>query len=448
MFRPLPPQNSAYENFIRHKMKIFKFFHRNKTFINNVGILLFGSIIARFIAFLAVPIVARLFSPTDFGVAALFVALTSALVPLSTLQYEQAIILPKDEADANIIAQLAFVVLLSFILGLFLLVVFIMLSGLKVTWLDTLGGWTYALPVSIGLIGLSSILGSLNVRAVRFGTQVASEISQTTTMASVRIASGLTAGSSVSGLNIGYLLGIVVRCVILGYKLPIKHLQYMFRNVSQIRKTAKEYRDFPFYSTPTRLLGSISTRLFVIFLAYLYSPAIVGFYAMGYRLLGMPAGIIRKSIGQTYLQKASTINQAGRSLLSSLIKTTIALSLVGLPLCILLIVAGEELLVTLLGEKWRQAGLYAEILAPWLFTMVLTGPANSVYKILQKQALLLKLQIINFAGRLAVLLIAFWATLNPERTLFLFMIVSMLGNLLVLLNALIISRPQKSRSTG
>lgn len=429
-------------------MIIVDYLQRNKTFINNIGTLLTGTLIARFISFLVVPIVARLFSPTDFGVAALFVAFTLTLVPLSTLQYENAIILPKDKAEANFLSQLAFVVLMLFCLSLSLLIVFTELIGPQMPWLDTLDGWAYVLPVSIGLVGLSRIMGSWNIRMARFKIQAVADISQTTTMASIRIATGIASGSSVSGLNIGYLLSVFVRCAILGYHFPKSIFQNMFGNVHLLRQTAKDYRDFPYYSTPTNFITVLSSRLPIIFLAYLFSPAIVGFYAIGNRLLGIPAEIIRKSVGQTYLQKASTINQTGRSILSSLIKTTIALSLAGLPLCILLMVAGEELLVTLLGEKWRQAGIFAEILAPWLFTMILTGPANSVYKILRKQALLLKLQTITFAGRLAVFLIAFLATLNSVNTLFLFMIVSVLGNLLLLLNALFILRPKKCRSQG
>ena len=73
-------------------------------FAANVSKLIFGSIFAQGIGVLIAPIVARLFAPEAFGVAALFASITSIIGVLACLRYELSIVLPKtDEEAANLL---------------------------------------------------------------------------------------------------------------------------------------------------------------------------------------------------------------------------------------------------------------------------------------------------------------------------------------------------------
>src|SRR5690606_11727504 len=67
--------------------------------------LLAGSGAGRIIAVLSMPVLTRLYGPEDFGVLALFTALTGMLVPVATLRYVLALPLPrKDGVAINLLA--------------------------------------------------------------------------------------------------------------------------------------------------------------------------------------------------------------------------------------------------------------------------------------------------------------------------------------------------------
>ena len=75
-------------------------------FTRNVLTLMTGTTIAQAIPIAISPILTRLYTPKDFGVLALFVAITSIFGSIANGRYELAIMLPKKDEDAiNIFAS-------------------------------------------------------------------------------------------------------------------------------------------------------------------------------------------------------------------------------------------------------------------------------------------------------------------------------------------------------
>ena len=63
-----------------------------------------GTIVGQVLTIIASPFLARLFDPEAFGIFALITAIAAVLTAVSTLQYDQAIVLPeKDEDAANLL---------------------------------------------------------------------------------------------------------------------------------------------------------------------------------------------------------------------------------------------------------------------------------------------------------------------------------------------------------
>jgi O-antigen/teichoic acid export membrane protein len=71
--------------------------------------------IAAAIALLITPVIARLFDPRDFGVAAVWVSSCALLSHVSSLKYEVAIMLPAKEEEADQLYSLALRILLVFV---------------------------------------------------------------------------------------------------------------------------------------------------------------------------------------------------------------------------------------------------------------------------------------------------------------------------------------------
>lgn len=133
-------------------------------FVNSVLTLMTGAIIAQALPVVVSPILTRIYTPKDFGIFALFVAISTIFGAISAGRYEFAIMLPKkDEYVINIIA-------LSFIITClvsFMLLVFIAIFGdlfVRLLKNEVMNLWLYLVPFSVFLMGLWNILSYFNIR--------------------------------------------------------------------------------------------------------------------------------------------------------------------------------------------------------------------------------------------------------------------------------------------
>ncbi|MBF6615098.1 MAG: oligosaccharide flippase family protein, partial [Candidimonas sp.] len=76
--------------------------------------LLLGAGLARIVGLLSIPILARIYSPEDFGVLALYTAFIAVVVPVMTLRYVQAIPLPKTDVMAFNLFSVCFKLIIIF----------------------------------------------------------------------------------------------------------------------------------------------------------------------------------------------------------------------------------------------------------------------------------------------------------------------------------------------
>ena len=94
-------------------------------YFKNLFVLTTGVGVSQLIPLFLLPILTRYFSPTDFGILAIFMAMVQLLAISTTLRLEMAIVLPKKDTDAALLCLIAF-----FFLSLFSLLVFIILFSI------------------------------------------------------------------------------------------------------------------------------------------------------------------------------------------------------------------------------------------------------------------------------------------------------------------------------
>jgi len=66
------------------------------------GVLQIGSanVVSQIISFIAVPLITRIYSPVEYGIFSVALAIIGVLVPLSALKYSSAIVLPGEQREA------------------------------------------------------------------------------------------------------------------------------------------------------------------------------------------------------------------------------------------------------------------------------------------------------------------------------------------------------------
>ena len=67
----------------------------------NIATLVTGTAISQAVLFFATPFLTRLYTPEEFGVFALYVSIVMIISTISSWKYELAIMLPKEEEDAE-----------------------------------------------------------------------------------------------------------------------------------------------------------------------------------------------------------------------------------------------------------------------------------------------------------------------------------------------------------
>ena len=92
-------------------------------FIRNLAVVMTGTAAAQAITFLFLPIVSRIYSPSDFGVWGALVAIAQVLSIGSTLQLQQSVVIAKrmNEAFHLLCASIVSVVVVSLLLLVVLL---------------------------------------------------------------------------------------------------------------------------------------------------------------------------------------------------------------------------------------------------------------------------------------------------------------------------------------
>ena len=139
------------------------------SFAANVSKLITGSVFAQGLGVLAAPIVARLFAPEAFGVAALFASITGIIGVVACLRYELSIMLPKnDEEAANLLGLSLFFVLIF--TGISALIIFFA-GNVIVGMLNSpeLKKTLWLIPLSVLVSGTFLALNYWNSRTKHFG---------------------------------------------------------------------------------------------------------------------------------------------------------------------------------------------------------------------------------------------------------------------------------------
>lgn len=102
-------------------------------------------------------------------------------------------------------------------------------------------------------------------------------------------------------------------------------------------------------------------------------------------LVGLPFGIIGMAIEQVFYQQASRRNAEGQSLgefTYAIFQFNLRYTLIPF---IALGVIGPDVFQIFLGNVWREAGVYAALIAPFLFMKLAVMPIASVYNVFERQ---------------------------------------------------------------
>jgi len=365
---------------------------RTSQFVRHVAILTSGTAAAQIITILAVPLIARLYTPGDFGVFALFLAFSSIGGAIATARYEMAIVLPSRDDDARSIVVLSILIAL-FVSGATLVAIIAMGEQLAAAIQnDKLSRWMIFIPLGVLLTGIFQSLYYWHIRKERLKRVAANRVVQSSSVVAAQLGGGVVNAGPV-GLVLGTIIGQCIGVFLLArsfwkHDKPDSWTQCF----AGIRANGRRYISFPKYGAPAILTSSAAQQsLFFLISEYLGS-VVLGYVYLINRVVYLPASLIGGAIGDVFYQSISRIpKQDSYPIVSAFVKKLLAYSVT---IYIGLYVLMEALFVTIFGEEWAGA--------VWLikyFTLV--GCLSFVFAPMSVLFNYFEIQGINFIWQLA-----------------------------------------------
>lgn len=376
--------------------------------VRNFTKLLSANVVAQVIGLLVYPILTRLFSPDDFGLLNLFMSIGGVLVVLSTAEYYYAIVLPKDDRDANNVLGVG----LLWLLAVTALVAISALFSGPISALfnaPKLASFYWLMPLYVLAIGAWNLLNYWYIRQRKYSSISRYQVSQNLFSAGGKLAfgyGGVMSGGMIYAVVIAPLLSLFTS--LLRYR---KQLSQSLRQITwtDVRQQAVEYRNFPCFVLPKSLINMLAGQMPVLLLTPFFGSKAVGFLSLALLLGYTPIGTVTRAIYQVMYQ--STMNRVHHSLPIGDIfrKFIIFTSALVLPVFAVLWFVLPDLTAWLLGAQWHLSGLYLRWMLPWLFVSLLSCSINYLFDVFMQQKWCLAFEIVLALLRIMGLAIGVWA---------------------------------------
>lgn len=344
-----------------------------------------GATIGQLIPFLTGPLLSRLYSPDDFGLYALLSSTAGILSIISTGAYEYAILTTDDDDESKQLGLLS--VLLSLVFSIFSSLILLIILIIAKPWISSSLAWIWmVVPVYVFAQGFLSASNYTLNRQQRYGRMSKGKLMRSASIAGFQIIFGFL--KLPWGLFPGMTAGHSAATIYL-----YKGVRSLFResvkaaSIKNLKAIAKKYYRFPFFTLPSQVLNELSVQIPVYLLKAFFSTAVVGIYALPQKLLNVPVSLIGQSIGQVYFQKAAEQKNNPEALAGTTASLFRFLFRVGVIPFTIIITFGDLIFPWLFGAEWKQSGVFAQMLSPWLLFVLAGSPISKLFTVQDKQKL-------------------------------------------------------------
>jgi O-antigen/teichoic acid export membrane protein len=333
------------------------------------------------------PVITRLYTPHDFAVIGIFVALLSVLVVASDGGYSRAVALPdSDETAASIL------VLSACITGVAGGATAIAVWGFK----DHLALWTNApllaqyvwwLPVTVLAAGLYQVCTFWAIRRHAYDVMARTRLALSSGQALATVALGVAKVGGV-GLIVGAAVGAVIGTWGL-VRFAWRRDGPLIRGVTPaaLHAVARRYAYFPLFTMPASLLQSLQTKIPILLIASFYGAHAAGALTFAHGVIWVLSTVISDAVAQVYLGRSAELARHDREDLKHLFNRTARVLLVSLaPPLVLFGMVAPPLFATVFGADWLEAGYFVRSLVPALIARLVVGPIFQTLTVLERQA--------------------------------------------------------------
>lgn len=380
---------------------------RNNSFVRSVGVLAGGTALSQAISLGAMPILTRMYSPTEFSVYAVYVAAVTILSVVAGLRLEIAIPLPEDEADATrlLVLALGIAITIGVLTGVCVLAAPETIAhGLGH---PQLSSYLWLLPLGVFLAGGYNIVRFWAVRNRYFSGMASATMGQTVCGAFTQVGLGLLNFGPL-GLIVGQIVNAGTGLVaLLRYvHLPRQRVGGLLAS-ADLKRVWKAYQRFPKFSALEALANNAGIQAPIIIIASVAVGPEAGFLALAMRVMQAPMALMGGAVSQVYLSHAAEEYRAG-TLKRFTVDTVTGLVKVGVGPLVFAGIVAPQVFALVFGENWHRSGVLAAWLAPCLAVQFVASSVSMALHVTGNQHKALWLQLFGLAFRGGSVLLCGW----------------------------------------
>lgn len=342
-------------------------------FFKSITILISGSLLAQMVNFITAPIMTRVFSAGDIGVYTYITTIAYLFSPILCGRYESAIILEKGEKNtfALIKGCLIISMLLSIIIMILYSIYFYFNDKIKFYY-----EYFFVIFLLLLIAGIINVVSAYNNRIKEYLLlSKATVLKSVVFLIAINIFGYLKFGCW--GLLLSHLLSQMALLFKQGKSLIREYKVILNININDIKRILKIYSSFPKYSVPASFFNNFSYLSLNFFIGSLYGMDQLGYYSLSFQMLGVPLTLISQNIGTIFFKEASNEYHNSNTFRSTLLRTSILLLCITIPITIFIYYFAPTICQYFLGSKWRISGEYIRILIIMFGIRFIVSPISS-----------------------------------------------------------------------
>ena len=376
--------------------------------IRNFTKLLSANLVAQVIGLVVYPILTRMYAPEDFGLLNLFLSIGGVLIILSTAEYYYAIVLPKEETDAEQVLGV----------GVLWLVATTILVGLSVAFArpisllfksPDLTSYYWLMPLYVFAMGAWNLLNYWYIRHKEYNPISRYQVSQNVLSAGGKLGmgwGGVLHGGMIYSVVVAPLISLVSSWIYARKTLLPAWRRISWRGVGE---QAKLYRNFPCFVLPRSFVNMLAGQMPILLLTPFFGGEAVGFLSLAILLGYTPIGTITRAIYQVMYQQTMEQVHRQKPIGQMFRKFILSASAIIIPVFAGLWFVLPQLTAWLLGAEWHISGEYIRWMLPWLYVSLLSCSINFLFDVFMKQKWGLFFEVMLAVMRVAGLCIGVWA---------------------------------------
>lgn len=365
-----------------------------------------SSALIQLLPLITAPIIARLYSPYDFGIYAVYYAIAIIISSISTLAFHNAILTEKRNSSIKIATLISLMFSLIINSVFFLSVLLIEESSLSILLGDGIIPYVGILPITTFLASSYLILYTLAIRYEYYSLLGNNKIILGVSTMSLQILIGIIgfgAAGFIAANIIGYAIAIFL---LLRVSFSILFKASILPRWSQTIFVYIKNKKLVYYTMPSNLINTVTTQVPELMINKLFGAEAVGQYSLANRMINLPLSFISSSVQDIFRQKSSREMQDTGNCSSAFDSFLLLMICLSALLVIPLVIVMPYIFPIIFGNQWQESGLLIQAMSFLIVTRFISSPLSYVWIVKRKEAHDLLWQI----GLFVISIIAFVIT--------------------------------------